>query len=155
MNYFDQNNNPTGGSSDLYGSGLTNPAGLAYRVDVSYDYTYIDKCESAWAEGCGFKGANWAMYFTYCVQGWQLKETMIVPMPLDVDGTTATMSWRAVTSINSSRAGTYRLPERDSGRGISHRSNMSMRPGSYNRHPIRIKGDWNDYPDYGTVNVWT
>ncbi|MEM0449121.1 MAG: hypothetical protein QW520_04800 [Methanomassiliicoccales archaeon] len=46
-----------------WGDAYSNPAGLIYKLSVCYKV--IDRCESAWANGYQFPGANWAMYFTY------------------------------------------------------------------------------------------
>jgi len=39
-----------------------NPAGLIYKAEINYLFD-----ETAWGEGPGFPGKNWAMYFTYTV----------------------------------------------------------------------------------------
>jgi hypothetical protein len=41
-----------------------NPNGLVYKAEI----TYLGEEESAWADGTGFPGKNWATYFTYTVQ---------------------------------------------------------------------------------------
>ena len=55
MNYYD------------WGGPYDNPAGLAFKVEVCYDY--IDREETAWGDGTDFEGKNWATYITYHVQG--------------------------------------------------------------------------------------
>ncbi|MEM2506158.1 MAG: hypothetical protein QXF61_03855, partial [Nitrososphaeria archaeon] len=62
-----------------------NPTGLIYKVSVSY-YT---RCETAWGAGQPFPGKNWATYFTYKVQGWNLVETVEVDSR-DMDGSDTT-----------------------------------------------------------------
>lgn len=58
LNYYD------------WGTYSSNPAGLAFRVDVSY--SAIDIQESAWAAGYDFWGANWATYVAYTVKSWDI-----------------------------------------------------------------------------------
>jgi len=48
-----------------------NPAGVIYEAEI----TYLTPGETAWADGPGFPGKNWATYFNYTVQplkiaGW-------------------------------------------------------------------------------------
>jgi len=46
-----------------------NPTGLIYKMD--YQYQIVERelqTETAWADGTGFTGKNWATYFTYTVQ---------------------------------------------------------------------------------------
>ena len=54
-----------------------NPAGLIYKLQACY--SYVDKCETAWASSGNvgqtqFPGKNWATYFCYEFQGWDLVE---------------------------------------------------------------------------------
>jgi hypothetical protein len=48
-----------------------------------WDWVKLEKqCEqweTAWGNGLQFPGPNWAMYFTYNIQGWELVETLSVP----------------------------------------------------------------------------
>jgi hypothetical protein len=81
MNYFDYDNNPTGGPSSLYGDGLTNPAGLAYSLTVCYDYTEVVCSETAWADGTRFtQQGNWGTWFKYTIveKTWNLVDTVTV-----------------------------------------------------------------------------
>ena len=80
------------GSSDP----TANPTGLIYTVEI----TYIESGESAWGEGCQFDGANWAMYFTYQVHGWQLSETLTV---------SATTGTPTISSMTLESGETYKI----------------------------------------------
>lgn len=77
-------------------SATANPTGLIYTMVINY----IESGESAWGDGCQFDGANWAMYFTYEVQGWQLAETLTV---------SATTSTPTVSTMNLESGVTYKI----------------------------------------------
>jgi len=60
------------------GGVYANPTGLIYKMDYEYQLlTYLT--ETAWAAGEDFTGKNWATYFEYDVQGWELLEQIDVP----------------------------------------------------------------------------
>ena len=65
-------------SLNYYDSGdyLSNPAGLAFRADISYNC--IDETGGAWADGYDFDGANWATYMAYTVKSWNLEGDWIL-----------------------------------------------------------------------------
>jgi len=45
-----------------------NPAGLIYKLDITYATEGAEGEETAWAAGISFPGKNWATYFTCTVQ---------------------------------------------------------------------------------------
>jgi hypothetical protein len=67
-----------------WGSSTGNPAGLAFKAEIWYDYISCVRTESAWACGTDFDHPNWAMYFSYGIQGWEQADTY------QVSATTAT-----------------------------------------------------------------
>lgn len=71
------------------GTAESNPAGLAYKLEVEASKTIVDveyAKESAWAEGTRFvdKG-NWATYFDYTVHGEEYIETVTVSSETGVE----------------------------------------------------------------------
>ncbi|MBA7552163.1 hypothetical protein ES705_44718 [subsurface metagenome] len=59
---------------NYYSTSGSNPTGLLYRAEISYDQS-----ETAWATGFDFPGKNWATYFKYLVQPVLIEEISIDP----------------------------------------------------------------------------
>lgn len=55
--------NPPDYNNSVPGTISNNPAGCIFALEISY---YVE--ETAWGNGTGFPGANWATYFNYTVQ---------------------------------------------------------------------------------------
>jgi hypothetical protein len=56
-----------------------NPTGLIYKTTIDYEVT---ETETAWADGLGFLGKNWATYFTYTVPLHQIEVLAVSSEPV-------------------------------------------------------------------------
>jgi len=75
-----------------------------------WDWVRLEKpCEqeeTAWAAGIGFPGKNWATYFTYKVQGWNLVDILTVDAA-DVGGEDSTDALESGKSYKFEVSGTW------------------------------------------------
>jgi hypothetical protein len=118
--------------------------------------------ETAWANGEDFTGANWATYFEYHVQGWELLETIEVPaigtkMPSTnslVGGhlykfeASGTCNWRIPPSSSGYLADAeYWLRHDAYGEGWTHMGIWSL--AMWNGAPVEVEwGTYNDAHEY-------
>ena len=103
-----------------YGDSYGNPAGLAFNAEICYKYDYQCRAESAWADGTDFTHPNWAMYFLYDIQGWELKDTVTVPA-------TATTPVTSITFANGEHYKLVASGTANAGDGIQFDAKYSYR----------------------------
>lgn len=92
-----------------YPGGTTgNPGATRYQLCITSDVEVLDHeavSESAWSEGTGFEGENWATYSTYQIKDWELVDEVHVYGY----GTTAFNPFEYPSNITLEDGGCYRL----------------------------------------------
>ena len=95
---------PDGNVIDIFTEENERWGGMGKLVfEFDYEMTYT---ETAWAAGEDFPGKNWATYFTYKVQGWNLVDTLTVDAA-DVGGEDSTITLESGKSYKFEVSGTW------------------------------------------------